>query len=192
LGGDGTAAIIARGVATAIAGGVGSVIAGGKFENGAVTAAFGYLFNELAHSNGKPNLAPNLERTSYVIAEGGQFSMYDADGKLIDRVAFTSGRDGVTDPSVKDRGPIPPGTYILDPKNITANGPNTLLSGDWGALRVSLTPTGGTNTLGRSGFYVHGGLAPGSAGCIDLGSPSDLRVLGQFKYLSAPIELRVR
>jgi hypothetical protein len=50
LGGDGTAAIIARGVATAIAGGVGSVIAGGKFENGAVTGAFGYLFNELLHS----------------------------------------------------------------------------------------------------------------------------------------------
>lgn len=36
---------VARGVATSIAGGVGSVMAGGKFENGAVTAAFGYLFN---------------------------------------------------------------------------------------------------------------------------------------------------
>lgn len=37
----------AKGVASAVAGGVGSVIAGGKFENGAVTAAFGYLFNHL-------------------------------------------------------------------------------------------------------------------------------------------------
>jgi hypothetical protein len=35
--------------ATVIAGGVGSVIAGGKFKNGAETAAFGYLFNSLAH-----------------------------------------------------------------------------------------------------------------------------------------------
>jgi RHS repeat-associated protein len=42
LGGD-----IARGIATSVAGGVGSVIAGGKFENGAKTAAYGYLFNEL-------------------------------------------------------------------------------------------------------------------------------------------------
>jgi hypothetical protein len=31
--------------ATVVAGGVGSVIAGGKFENGAKTAAYGYLFN---------------------------------------------------------------------------------------------------------------------------------------------------
>jgi len=38
---------IARGVVASVAGGVGSMIAGGKFENGAVTAAYGYLFNEL-------------------------------------------------------------------------------------------------------------------------------------------------
>lgn len=39
--------VVAKGVATAVAGGVGSVIAGGKFENGAATAAYGYLFNAL-------------------------------------------------------------------------------------------------------------------------------------------------
>src|SRR5712691_6538188 len=32
-------------VVSAIVGGVGSVLGGGKFENGAVTASFGYLFN---------------------------------------------------------------------------------------------------------------------------------------------------
>ena len=177
----------------AISGGIGSVLAGSKFENGAVTAAFGYLFNQLAtQGNAKPNLAPNLERTSYVVAEGGQFSMYAGDGKLIDRVSFTSGRDGVTDPEIKDRGPIPPGTYIMDPKNVTPNGPNTLLSGDWGVMRVSLIPTADTNTFGRSGFYIHGGFSPGSAGCIDLGTPTDLRVLSQFKNLRGPIPIVVR
>ncbi|CAN7239877.1 RHS repeat domain-containing protein [Polaromonas sp. LjRoot131] len=40
---------IAQGAAAAVAGGVGSVIAGGKFENGAITAGFGYLFNCIAH-----------------------------------------------------------------------------------------------------------------------------------------------
>ncbi len=50
MGGDSPSAMIARGVATSIAGGVGSTIAGGKFENGAVTAAFGYLFNECGHT----------------------------------------------------------------------------------------------------------------------------------------------
>ncbi|WP_238541090.1 RHS repeat-associated core domain-containing protein [Polaromonas sp. CF318] len=39
---------VAQGTVAAIAGGVGSVIAGGKFENGAVTAAFGYLFNAMS------------------------------------------------------------------------------------------------------------------------------------------------
>ena len=50
---------VANGVAAAVAGGVGSVIAGGKFENGAVTAAFGYLFNYLAHSQAA---GPYVER----------------------------------------------------------------------------------------------------------------------------------
>ena len=53
FGGPGVGGVIARGVATVVAGGVGSVIAGGKFENGATTAAFGYLFNELAHQTTK-------------------------------------------------------------------------------------------------------------------------------------------
>jgi RHS repeat-associated protein len=40
--------LIAKGVATSIAGGAGSAIAGGKFDNGAATAAMGYLFNQVA------------------------------------------------------------------------------------------------------------------------------------------------
>ena len=38
---------IAKGIASVVAGGVGSVLAGGKFENGAKTAAYGYLFNQV-------------------------------------------------------------------------------------------------------------------------------------------------
>jgi hypothetical protein len=34
---------------------------------------------------------------------------------------------------------------------------------------VPLTPNPGTNTRGRSGFFMHGGKLPGSAGCIDFG-----------------------
>jgi hypothetical protein len=36
-------------VASAIVGGLGSVAGGGEFTNGAATAAFGYLFNEVLH-----------------------------------------------------------------------------------------------------------------------------------------------
>src|SRR5262249_62120463 len=39
-------------VANTVIGGAASVAAGGKFENGAITAAFGYLFNETMHVGG--------------------------------------------------------------------------------------------------------------------------------------------
>ena len=40
----------------------------------------------------------------------------------------------------------------------------------WGKHRVWLEPSKETNTYGRSGFSIHGGEEPGSAGCIDLTS----------------------
>lgn len=45
--------------ASSVLGGIGSVITGGKFANGAVTGAFGYLFNDAAHPNN------NLSGTSF-------------------------------------------------------------------------------------------------------------------------------
>lgn len=38
----------------------------------------------------------------------------------------------------------------------------------WGTKRVWLRPDANTNTYGRSGFSIHGGLSKGSAGCIDI------------------------
>jgi RHS repeat-associated protein len=45
----------------AVAGGVGSVLGGGKFENGAETGAFGYLFNQAAHGGIGHNGGPPLD-----------------------------------------------------------------------------------------------------------------------------------
>lgn len=41
--------------ASGIVGGFASVAGGGKFANGAVTAAFGYMYNQVAHSGNGPN-----------------------------------------------------------------------------------------------------------------------------------------
>jgi len=41
--------------------------------------------------------------------------------------------------------------------------------GDLGDWRVPVKPSLGTNTNGRSGFFLHGGQLSGSAGCIDFG-----------------------
>ena len=38
----------------------------------------------------------------------------------------------------------------------------------WGEQRVWLEPSFNTNTYGRDNFSIHGGVTPGSAGCIDL------------------------
>ena len=60
IGGQGLTGDIARGVATVVAGGVGSVIAGGKFENGAMTAAYGYLFNQMGGRGGSGSKQPGF------------------------------------------------------------------------------------------------------------------------------------
>jgi hypothetical protein len=86
----------------------------------------------------------------------------------------TSGRpDCGCDASVRDKGPIPSGSYTLYVNQLTNPGPvgDLLrnLRGDWGDWRAPLTPSAATNTYGRSGFFLHGGRYPGSAGCIDVG-----------------------
>jgi RHS repeat-associated protein len=49
---------------SAILGGAGSVLGGGKFANGAVTGAFGYLFNRLLHSERMGPVISELESAS--------------------------------------------------------------------------------------------------------------------------------
>ena len=93
--------------------------------------------------------------------------------------------------NVANKGPIPEGTYYANQdqrQNITALdavagtgigianklGANihrgTWNGGpiSWGTKRVWLQPDDNTNTYGRSGFTIHGGLSKGSAGCIDI------------------------
>ncbi len=47
----------------------------------------------------------------------------------------------------------------------------------WGNSRVWLEPSKETNTYGRDNFSIHGGMWPGSAGCIDMTGQ-----IGQFTY----------
>lgn len=56
-------------VGAVVAGGTASVIGGGKFVNGAVTGAYGYLFNQCAHAPEKLNLNPfKYTALTYTIA----------------------------------------------------------------------------------------------------------------------------
>ena len=74
-----------------IIGGTTSVISGGKFANGAQTAAFGYLFNQLMHPDGwdsKSGRGPNMRGTD---AEGIARTRLEAEGySYIDRQVTAS------------------------------------------------------------------------------------------------------
>ncbi|WP_434383812.1 L,D-transpeptidase family protein [Melittangium boletus] len=97
-----------------------------------------------------------------------------------------SGRDGhqtKESQTEKSKGPLPEGEWTVaqdDYQRMPERGVfeqfiNELGRGgwpggesSWGKHRIWLKPKSGTQTHGRSGFSIHGGDTPGSAGCIDL------------------------
>jgi RHS repeat-associated protein len=142
-------------------------------------------------AQGNVTLTIIVGRDRVVGFSGGSLILYDRDGsrKLFGAVSGRVGRDGRTPTRlqrVENRGPIPEGRYYFNPKNIQEYAdiaPAEAAAGyvpfvklgpwpggrvAWGDYRVELTADPKTNTYGRSGFYIHGGSTPGSAGCIDL------------------------
>ncbi|MDY6943524.1 MAG: DUF2778 domain-containing protein [Pseudomonadota bacterium] len=106
----------------------------------------------------------------------GQLLVKEPSGSYF--VPATSGRGSCTNrrscESARDMGPIPAGRYYLYKSEI--NDPNFLWDairnitiGDWGDWRVPLHSGNSTLTYGRDGFFLHGGMFEGSAGCIDIG-----------------------
>lgn len=126
--------------------------------------------------------------------DGTMMWMFNDAGQTVLRRPATSGRDEVTDPSASDKGPIPPGNYaVLPPEVSEVQGMAYVernMLGDWGHFRVPLHPLPGTETYGRSGFFVHGGRRPGSAGCVDVGASED-EFFKRIKQNQGPLALRV-
>ncbi len=128
----------------------------------------------------------------FLIAGSGMLHFYSSNGTLLLATAYTSGLPGITDYRIQGEGPIPPGRYSLRPSEIS---PATFFRRyidprDWGEYRVGLTPEPPTNTFGRSGFMMHGGIRPGSAGCIDVGK-ADKDVFERLKRACNPVTLFV-
>jgi RHS repeat-associated protein len=134
----------------------------------------------------------------FVGFNGSQATLYGKDGSIrrygaVSGVVDSFGRTQPGLQGVRNVGPIPEGRYSFNSANIQnwnnltgANQAASWLSPiaqklglgklgawpggtyAWGTQRVPLTPAAGTDTLGRSNFFIHGGAEPGSAGCIDL------------------------
>ena len=92
-------------------------------------------------------------------------------------IRATSGRGACMNMSScqtqKGIGPIPKGQYYMFKKELS--NPNFIKDiarstrGDWGDWRIPIHVAGKTRVYGRNGFFMHGGIQDGSAGCIDVG-----------------------
>ncbi len=140
----------------------------------------------------------------YMNFDGQNLDLYN--NGLVNRLSAQSGQDDFQSAafqSVKNKGPIPEGTYYanqderqnIDIINALAgiiykgNWKGSLPS--WGLRRVWLNPDENTNTYGRDGFSIHGGLTKGSAGCIDIPWQTDeLRDYLDACQFSVPVHVK--
>lgn len=117
---------------------------------------------------------------------------------------------------IADNGPIPEGEYqfratsmatfdLSERMQMLGGGHYTdpfgasLHGGDWGSGRIALNPIrilpgrrGCGNTQTRSGFYLHGGIMPGSSGCIDIGNSGVDSLAGFLQGYTGRITVQVR
>ncbi len=102
-----------------------------------------------------------MKQWFWVQSEGG---FYDADGRVgLGYSGFGIGKNNPAYEEVPDVGPIPVGDYDIGA---------AMTHPELGPIARPLTPLPGTDTHGRSGFYMHGDSSqhPGQAshGCIIL------------------------
>jgi len=117
---------------------------------------------------------------------------------------------------IADNGPIPEGEFrfrvtematfgawerlrMLTGGSYTDPFGRPLHGGDWGAGRVALRkisvrpgPRGCGNTASRAGFYLHGGIMPGSSGCIDIGNSGFTRLVELLMGYTGQVRVTVR
>jgi RHS repeat-associated protein len=111
-------------IAAAIAGGVAAQLSGGSFKNGALTAAFGYLFNELMHGGYREYADSSTAR----LRDGGYLPTY-SDGVLYNppihspndysAIGDWGWHSGTDVAKLSIRGGPFTADYNLDSKNIT-------------------------------------------------------------------------
>jgi hypothetical protein len=117
---------------------------------------------------------------------------------------------------IADNGPIPEGQYTFRLTDMTTfssseqlkmslageseyvDPAGLALHGDWGAARAPLRPVKLVaskfcgSTASRSGFYLHGGVMPGSSGCIDVGNDAITKVVSSLTGFTPAVSLTVK
>lgn len=126
----------------------------------------------------------NHKDGQYAVFDGKSLTVYE-DSEKVAEWGAVSGKEGFQSPEYQDKkstGPLPKGAYVARKKDFQSRsdyGPIKRYTSwpggqdSWGNHRGWLEPASEKNTLGRSGFSIHGGKEPGSQGCIDLTSGMD-------------------
>ncbi len=130
-----------------------------------------------------------------ITASDGNLQLVNGNGSTVADYKYTTGMNGDTNPNDKGKGPIPPGKYTLDPKEISKAGffRRFIDPRDWGDYRAPLHPEAGTDTHGRSGFFLHGGwLRLGSEGCIKVNDLNQNRLFQLLQNSSGPVQVTVQ
>jgi hypothetical protein len=159
------------------------------------TGGVQYSWEEALGVGRQTQTGPDQSNPSlYLYFDGSELHIIK-NGVSVYKVPAVSGRpqkDGSFDYSVanqknKSVGPIPAGTYSVNPAHVQKQGMSDYFIGLWvNGVTQSIFGTktgawpGGPISWGpmrawidgsaydRNGFSIHGGLSPGSAGCIDL------------------------
>ena len=138
--------------------------------------------------------ANSMTEITTVRFDGVYVTLQAADGSVVGSAMAVSGVKGYQNPSfssLSNKGPIPAGTYTLDPSTIDFRNFYENFAAGWGNAYVNLIPEPGTITFGRTGFNLHGSLPGngfGSLGCIDL-DDQDTYILGLLsQYGSTRVE----
>jgi len=112
--------VVAGTVASAVVGGTASELSGGKFANGAQTAAFQFLFNEIATGWQSWGISDRISRSNFepdtLEFDGSSLKWKDGYGELRESWMAVSGREGHRDPrqqSVPNKGPLPQGKWVV-------------------------------------------------------------------------------
>jgi hypothetical protein len=121
-------------------------------------------------------------------------------------VSGRSGYQSKEHQNLRDKGPLPEGQWLVKQSEYQQMPKRSLLDqlvnelgrggwpggeSSWGRHRIWLSPKAGTETHGRSGFSIHGGSDPGSAGCIDMTSNME-SFTRMFREYGQDLELTVK
>ncbi len=144
-----------------------------------------YDLDELEQLNkkfGVPNGSIYNGPNCHMSFDGQNLNLYK-DGIKLGRLDAQSGKNEYQSAqyqNVKDKGPIPEGTYYADQNGRQTIDMVNMLAGiprmgnwkgsvsSWGIRRFWLRPDKNNQMYGRDGFSIHGGWEKGSAGCIDI------------------------